>query len=94
MPNLSKTMFALAARAAMATSTLSQGPCGVNPVMVCLCGGPGKMIAVTLASLFKGHPAMIMSARRVPGNAISSMDKGRMYMVSGMFDPTGSLYRR
>ncbi|MGB8401238.1 hypothetical protein [Bradyrhizobium sp.] len=93
MTNLSKTVIAAAAFAAIATSAFSQVAWEFNPGMAYMYGGPGKMTAMAMASGAKNHDAMMKRATRVPHNTVFFMDNGALYSTSGTLDPTGNFYR-
>jgi hypothetical protein len=92
MTTLSKTLIAAAALAAMATTAFSQVPWEFNPGMAYMYGGPGKMMAMAMASGAKNHDAMMKSAKKVPNNTVLFMSGGELYSTSGMLDPTGNFY--
>ena len=93
MTTLSKTMITAAAFAAIATSAFSQVPWEFNPGMAYMYGGPGKMMAMSMASGMKNHEAMMKKAAKVPNNTVFFMDNGQLYSTSGTLDPTGNFYR-
>lgn len=93
MTKLSKTVIAAAAFAAIATSASSQVAWGFNPGTAYMYAGPGKMVAVAMASGEKNHEAMMRHATKVPNNTIFFMDNGQLYSTSGTLDPTGNFYR-
>ena len=92
MNNLSKTLIAAAAFAAIATSAFSQVPWEFNPGMAYMYAGPGKMMAMAMASGPKNHAAMMKDAKKVPNNTVFFMDGGQLYSTSGTLDPTGNFY--
>ena len=55
--------------------------------------GPGKLMAMAMASGPKNHEAMMKNARKVPNNTVFFMDGGQLYSTSGTLDPTGNFYR-
>ena len=93
MMTLPKTFIAAAAFAAVATSAFSQVPWEFNPGMAYMYAGPGKMVALAMASGEKNHGAMMRHATKVPNNTIFFMDNGQLYSTSGTLDPTGNFYR-
>jgi hypothetical protein len=93
MTNLTKTLIATAAFAAIATSALSQVSWEFNPGMAYMYAGPGKMSAMAMAAGDKNHGAMMKHATKVPNNTVFFMDNGQLYSVSGTLDPTGNFYR-
>jgi hypothetical protein len=92
MTPLSKTLIAAAALAAMATTAFSQVPWEFNPGMAYMYGGPGKMMAMAMASGPKNHDAMMKNAKKVPPNTVFFMSGGELHSTSGMLDPTGNFY--
>ena len=93
MTTLSKTLIAAAAFAAVATTAFSQVPWEFNPGMAYMYSGPGKMMAMAMASNGKNHGAMMKDAKRVPNSTVFFMDGGALYATSGTLDPTGNFYR-
>jgi hypothetical protein len=93
MTNLTKTLLATAALAAIATSAFSQSAWDFKSGMAYMYGGPGKMSAMAMASGDKNHGAMMKHATKVPNNTVFFMDNGQLYSVSGTLDPTGNFYR-
>ncbi len=93
MITLSKTLIAAAAFAAIATSAFSQVPWEFNPGMADMYSGPGKMMAMAMASAPKNHEMMMKHATKVPSNTVFFMDNGQLYSTSGTLDPTGNFYR-
>jgi len=91
MTNLSKTLIAAAALAAMTTSAFSQAATEMSPGMAMMFKG-GKMMSMAMASGSKNHDAMMKGAKKVPNNTVFFMSGGQMYMVSGTLDPTGNFY--
>ena len=87
-----KTLIAAAAFAAIATSAFSQVPWEFNPGMAYMYAGPGKMMAMAMASTPKNHEAMMKNATKVPNNTVFFMDNGQLYSTSGRLDPTGNFY--
>ena len=92
MTNLSKTLIAAAALAAMTTSAFSQTPTEMSPGMAMMFRG-GKMMSMAMSSGPKNHDAMMKGARKVPNNTVFFMDAGQLYSTSGTLDPTGNFYR-
>ena len=88
-----RTLIAAAAFAAIATSAFSQVPWEFNPGMAYMYAGPGKMMAMAMASTPKNHEAMMKNATKVPNNTVFFMDKGQLYSTSGTLDPTGNFYQ-
>ena len=64
MTTLSKTLIAAVALAAMATTAFSQVPWEFNPGMAYMYGGPGKMMAMAMASGAKNHDRVLHEWRR------------------------------
>lgn len=93
MTNLSKTLIAAAALAAIATPAFSQAAMDFKPGMAHVYAGPGKMSAMAMAPGEKNHEAMMKHATKVPNNTIFFMDNGQLMSVSGTLDPTGNFYR-
>ena len=93
MTTLSKTLIAAAAFAAVATSAFSQVSWEFNPGMAYMYSGPGKMMAMAMASAPKNHEMMMKHATKVPSNTVFFMDNGQLYSTSGTLDPTGNFYR-
>ena len=89
MTNLSKTLIAAAALAAIATSAFSQAAMDFKPGMAHVYAGPGKMSAMAMATGEKNHDAMMKHATKVPNNTIFFMDNGTLYSAAGSFDPGG-----
>jgi hypothetical protein len=88
-----KTLIAAAAFAAVATSAFAQVPWEFNPGMAYIYAGPGKMMAMAMASTPKNHALMMKNATKVPNNTVFFMDNGQLYSTSGTLDPTGNFYR-
>jgi len=93
MTTLSKTLIAVAAFAAIATSAFSQAPMEFKSGMAHVYAGPGKMSAMAMAPGEKNHEAMMKHATKVPNNTVFFMDNGQLYSTSGTLDPTGHFYR-
>ncbi len=93
MTTLSKTLIAVAAFAAIATSAFSQAPMEFKSGMAHVYAGPGKMSAMAMAPGEKNHEAMMKHATKVPNNTVFFMDNGQLYSTSGTLDPTGNFYR-
>ncbi len=93
MTTRTKTLIAAAAFAAIATSAFSQVPWEFNPGMAYMYAGPGKMMAMAMASTPKNHESMMKNATKVPNNTVFFMDNGQLYSTSGTLDPTGNFYR-
>ena len=93
MTTLWKTLMAAAAFAAIATSAFSQVPWEFNPGMAYMYSGPGKMMAMAMASGAKNYETMMKHATKVPNNTVFFMDQGQLYSTSGTLDPTGNFYR-
>ena len=90
MKTVSKTLIAVAAFAAVATTTaFSQAAWDFKSGMAYMYGGPGKMSAMAMAAT---PDAMMKNAKKVPDNTVFFMDKGQLYSASGMLDPTGNFY--
>ncbi len=73
MNTLSKTVLAAAAFVAVATSAFSQVPWEFNPGMAYMYSGPGKMMAMAMASGDKNYGAMMKHAVKVPNNTVFFM---------------------
>jgi hypothetical protein len=93
MTTFSKSLIAAVALAAMATSAFSQVPWDFNSGMAYMYAGPGKMMAMAMASAPKNHEAMMKDARKVAPNTVFFMDGGQLYSTSGTLDPSGNFYR-
>ena len=91
MTNLSKTLVAAAALAAMATSAFSQVATELSPGMALMFSG-GKMMQMAMAPEPKNRQTMMKRAKKVPNNTVFFMSGGQMYRVSGTLDPTGNFY--
>ena len=74
MTTRTKTLIAAAAFAAIATSAFSQVPWEFNPGMAYMYAGPGKMMAMAMASTPKNHESMMKNATKVPNNTVFFMD--------------------
>jgi hypothetical protein len=88
-----KTLIVAAAFAAIATSAFSHVPWEFNPAMAYMDVGPGKMMAMAMASTPKNHESMMKNAAKAPNNTVFFMDKGELYSTSGTLDPTGNFYQ-
>src|SRR5260370_13428470 len=93
MTNLSKTLLAAAAFAAIATSAFSQAAMDFKPGMANVYAGPGKMTAMAMAGGGKNHEAMMKHATKVPNNTVLFMYNPQIHSVSGTLDPTRNFYR-
>jgi len=93
MTNLSKTLIAAAALAAITTTAFSQAAWDFKSGMAYMYAGPGKMSAMAMASGEKNHDALMKHATKVPANTVFFMHNNELYSVSGTLDPTGNFYR-
>ena len=94
MSKLSKTLIAVAALTAIATTAFSQATWDFKSGMGYMYGGPGKMSAMAMAAGEKNHDAMMRHATKVPANTTFFMHNNELYSVSGTLDPTGNFYRQ
>ena len=94
MTNLSRTLIAAAALAAITTTAaFSQAAWDFKSGMAYAYGGPGKMSAMAMAPGEKNHDAMMKHATKVPANTMFFMHNNELYSVSGTLDQTGNFYR-